>query len=66
MAIKAALYLAVKETGIKNAELARRLGADEKEVRRLSDPHHKSKLPRIEAALEVLGKNLVIGMETRS
>ncbi|MCP4289070.1 MAG: type II toxin-antitoxin system HicB family antitoxin, partial [Gammaproteobacteria bacterium] len=51
--------------GIRNTELARRLGANEKEVRRLLDPHHKSKLPRIEAALEVLGKNLVISMEAR-
>jgi len=65
MAVKAALYLAVKEAGIRNTELARRLGANEKEVRRLLDPHHKSKLPRIEAALEVLGKNLVISMEAR-
>ncbi len=66
MAAKAALYLAVKEAGIRNTELARRLGANEKEVRRLLDPHHKSKLPRIEAALEVLGKNLVISMEARA
>ena len=66
MAVKAALYLAVKEAGIRNVELAKRLGADEKEVRRLLDPHHKSKLPRIEAALEALGKNLVIGVEART
>jgi antitoxin HicB len=63
VAVKAALYTAVRESGIKNAELARRLGADEKEVRRLLDPHHRSKLPRLEAALEVLGKKLVIGVE---
>ena len=63
VAVKAALYTAVREAGIKNTELARRLGADEKEVRRLLDPHHRSKLPRLEAALEVLGKKLVIGVE---
>jgi len=63
VAVKAALYMAVKDTGIKNAELARRLGADEKEVRRLLDPHHRSKLPRLEAALEALGRKLVIGIE---
>jgi len=33
-AVKAALYTAVRESGINNSELARRLGADEKEVRR--------------------------------
>ena len=63
VAVKAALYMAVKDAGIKNAELARRLGADEKEVRRLLDPHHRSKLPRLEAALEALGRKLVISIE---
>jgi antitoxin HicB len=63
VAVKAALYTAVRESGINNTELARRLGADEKEVRRLLDPHHRSKLPRLEAALEVLGKKLVIGVK---
>ena len=65
MAIKTALYMAVKEQRIRNSELARRLGADEKEIRRLLDPHHRSKLPRLEAALAVLGKKLVIGIESR-
>ncbi len=55
--------MAVRDTGIKNTELASRLGADEKEVRRLLDPHHRSKLPRLEAALEALGRRLVIGVE---
>ena len=63
VAVKAALYMAVKDAGIKNTELAKRLGADEKEVRRLLDPHHRSKLPRLEAALEALGRKLVIGVE---
>lgn len=66
MAVKAALYTAVKEAGIRNIELAKRLRADEKEVRRLLDPHHRSKLPRLEAALEALGKKLVIGVEARA
>jgi antitoxin HicB len=66
MAVKAALYLAVRESGIRNTELAKRLGADEKEIRRLLDPHHRSKLPRLEAALEALGKKLVIGIEAHT
>lgn len=66
MAVKAALYMAVKEAGIRNAELAKRLGADEKEIRRLLDPHHRSKLSRLEAALEALGKKLVIGIEAHA
>jgi antitoxin HicB len=34
MAAKAALYLAIREAGITNVQLARKLGCDEKEVRR--------------------------------
>lgn len=63
MAAKAALYLAVREAGIANTELARRIGCDEKEVRRLLDPRHPTKLPRIQTALAALGKHLVVGME---
>lgn len=59
-AAKAALYLALKETGISKSELAARLECDEKEVRRLLDPRHPSKLPRIQKALAVLGKALSI------
>jgi antitoxin HicB len=61
-AAKAALYLALRETGITKADLADRLGCDEKEVRRLLDPHHPSKLPRIQKALAALGKGLSISL----
>jgi antitoxin HicB len=37
---------------------------DEREVRRLLDPHYGSKLPRIAKAISVLGQRLVIGVET--
>ena len=63
MAAKAALYLAMKEAKITNTGLARRLGCDEKEVRRMLDPRHPTKLPRIKDALELLGKRLVVGMD---
>ena len=63
MSAKAALYLALREAGIGKSELARRIGCDVREVRRMLDPHHPTKLPRIEAALEALGKRLVVGME---
>jgi antitoxin HicB len=61
MAAKAAIYLALKEARISKSELAKRLKCDEKEVRRLLDPRHKSKIDRIEAALEALGKSLFVG-----
>jgi antitoxin HicB len=63
MAAKAALYMAMKEAGIANVQLARKLGCDEKEVRRILDPRHPTKLPRIQEALDVLGKRLVLGVE---
>jgi antitoxin HicB len=63
MAAKAALYLAMREAGMSNVQLARRIGRDEKEVRRMLDPRHPTKLPRIKEALEVLGKRLVVSVE---
>ncbi len=63
MAAKAALYLAMCDANIKQTELARQLGCDEKEVRRMLDPRHPTKLPRIQQALEALGKRLVVSLE---
>ena len=60
---KAALYMAMTEAGITKVQLARQLGVDEKEVRRLLDPHYGSKLPRIAQAIQLLGRRLVIGLE---
>ncbi|MEO5350870.1 MAG: hypothetical protein H7836_14680 [Magnetococcus sp. YQC-3] len=62
LSAKVALYLAMRRAGISKVALARRLQHDEKEVRRLLDPAHPSKLPRIEAALAVLGMRLVVGL----
>lgn len=61
---KVALYVAMRSSGISKVQLAKRLGVDEKEVRRLLDPHYGSKLPRIAEAIRVLGQRLVIGVET--
>jgi len=61
---KAALYIAMQEAGITKVQLAKKLGVDEKEVRRLLDPHYGSKLPRIAQAISALGHRLVIGLET--
>lgn len=43
MALKAAVYLAVREAGISNSELARRMQLDEKEARRILDPQSSDK-----------------------
>jgi len=65
MAAKAALLQAMREVGVSQVGLASRLGCDEKEVRRLLDPHHPSKMPRLERALRMLGKTLVVRVVER-
>ncbi|MFA7239641.1 MAG: type II toxin-antitoxin system HicB family antitoxin [Sulfuricellaceae bacterium] len=61
-AAKAALYDAMREAGISKSELAHRLGMDEKEVRRMLDAGHGTKLPRIAEAIEALGRHLHIAL----
>ncbi|MDY6862107.1 MAG: type II toxin-antitoxin system HicB family antitoxin [Thermodesulfobacteriota bacterium] len=63
MAAKAVLYIAIQEIGISNVDLAKKLGCDEKEVCRMLDPHHSSKIPRIEFALSAMGRKLVLGVQ---
>lgn len=63
VAAKLAVLDAFRTAGISKSELARRLGRDEKEVRRILDPMHATKLPALTAALAALGRRLVIGVE---
>jgi antitoxin HicB len=60
---KAALYTALRDSNVTKSQLARRLGVDEKEVRRMLDPHYGSKLPRIAEAIAALGGRLVVSLE---
>ncbi len=57
-AMKAALYISMREQNVSKAELARRLGLDEKEARRMLDPKHGTKVPALERALHALGKRV--------
>ena len=63
-AAKAALWLALRESGLTRMALAQRLGVDDKVIRRMLDPRHRSAIGRIDEALRALGKELVI--ETRA
>lgn len=57
-AMKAALYVTMREQNVSKSELARRLGLDEKEARRMLDPKHGTKVPVLERALHALGKRV--------
>ncbi len=59
MAAKVALAQAMRQAGMSRVRLGEMIGCDEKEVRRLLDPRHPSKMPRLERALRALGKSLV-------
>ncbi|MBI3375847.1 MAG: type II toxin-antitoxin system HicB family antitoxin [Betaproteobacteria bacterium] len=55
-ALKAAVYLSMREQKISKSELARRMHIHEKEVRRMLDPRHPTKVPTLERALAALGR----------
>ena len=60
VAAKIALYRAMRERGLGNAALAKRLGTVEGTVRRLLDLDHRSHIGQVEAALHALGQRLVV------
>ncbi len=60
VAAKLALHDAMLAAGLSNVELARRMDLDEKAVRRLRDPLHRSHIGQVAAALRVLGKRLEV------
>jgi antitoxin HicB len=63
IALKTALYEALKKRGLSIPELARRLEMDEREAARLVDPRARTRLTSLEAALAALGYE--IGIEVR-
>ena len=63
IAIKALLYMVMREQNRSNTWLAKQLQIDEKEARRMLDPYHVTKLPRMNAALHALGKEMIIGFK---
>ena len=57
-ALKAAIYLAIREKGMSKVQLAATLNIHEKEVRRILDPHHATKLSTMERTLAALGQRI--------
>jgi antitoxin HicB len=64
VAAKAEVFRAMRQAGIDKAQLARRLGLAAKVADRLFSIHHKTRLEQIEAALAVLGRRLVVSVES--
>ncbi len=60
VAAKLALIDLWRRSGLSKSELARRLGVDEKAVRRMLDPDHNTSLSSLEKAIRQLGGRLVI------
>ena len=62
VAAKLALHDAMLKAGVTNVELSAKLGIDEKAVRRLRDPLHRSHIGQVEAALRSLGKRVSLSV----
>jgi antitoxin HicB len=56
--VKVDLYKAFLESGLKKADLARRIGIPETHIERLFSLRHRSRLEQIETAFAALGKRL--------
>ena len=57
---KASIWLAMQEKDINQTQLAKNLNVDEKEVRRILNPSHNTKLETLERSLLALGKRPVL------
>lgn len=62
VAAKLALHDAMLDAGVSNVVLGKRLGLDEKAVRRLRDPLYRSHIGSIEAALKMLGRRVELSV----
>lgn len=61
-AAKLGVYRAMTEQGIRNAELVRRPGWHTRQVDRLFDLNHASRLDQLEAAAHALGRQLDVSV----
>ena len=62
-AAKVAFAIAFHASGLSRLELAKRLKLDHKEVRRMLDPDHPTKIERLDEAMRALGRRLVLADE---
>lgn len=62
-AAKVSLWNAMREKGMRKADLCRLLGASQTQVDRLIDFEHSSRIEQVEMALAALGKRLSVSVE---
>jgi len=62
-ALKVLLYEVWIESGFNKSEFAKIIGVNEKQIRRLLDPHYSSKLPKMVEAFAALDKRVVVDIE---
>jgi antitoxin HicB len=63
IASKLAIYQAMRDQGVTQSELADKLCCDARQVRRLLDLDHHSRMDLIDDALHELGKKLVVDIQ---
>lgn len=63
VASKLAIYQAMRDQNVSQAELASRLRCDARQIRRLLDLDHHSRLDLIDDALHALGLRLIIDIQ---
>lgn len=61
---KVALWNAMRDRGMRKADLCRLLNAAQTKVDRLIDFEHSSKIEQVEVALAALGKRLTVSVES--
>ena len=64
VAMKVALYIAMRQRGVTAAELSRRLGVDYREAQRILNPYHATRTTRMSAAIEATGSHAVIELKS--
>ncbi len=64
VAMKFALYIAMRQRGITAADLSRSLGIDYREAQRILNPYHATKTARMSEAIEATGNHAVIELES--
>ncbi len=65
VAVKAALYVAMRQEGVSMNELARTLEGQHLQVRRLLDPGRASSMKRLDQAFSAIGRRVCVSLEAQ-